>query len=880
MRSYGGEGGERDVQPDTSGLYHGTFPLMHAAYLKRHAMLAAILAALKRTKRLDVQLRAKDIRGRTVLQIAALGWDELILKAVLDAGESQGLQAEARSLEKDEAFSLCVRNILDTRTAGSRAFKTLSSLMAYSARPSARELTDLIRVSERRDSFHLCCLRAVTSAANPFVPGLTLSIRLGEAASNGSEGERRAITAIQSCVDDLLLEIFDRLPQTVRGFGAENMCPGMCAKLFEPCRAFDVGLPADPLAMIVSEEQQSMTFLKVPLVMDFLTTKFTLGLPDLNDTDCLLKTAVRVGDLDTSEFIRWYWSFRAGQILLGIGVPSLTFLPGAQFIAAAVVADPAQCYRIPAMRMWLDLSVYTAMVSALSFFVLFHNTTGYMLGRDVNLDERFRFPEAAFALIFTTAGLYREGREMKLDTRMYFKDYWNILDVMGLLFLVVGTVIRWSDWASPWGPAFYAFSTPLVVCRFLYFFQILPFQEAMIPVIIRVMSTITQFGIVMLVVMTGFAMALHVLFRDIDSYAETALHLFKAMLGDTDYFTEFSGGRYDPAATILVILYLFIVNVMLLNILVALFTTTVPDEELKASKARIVLRYKMVVDLELLPAPFNLLQLFLSLPVFLVTFLYGLASAEKPPPGASGRSVWSSACEKAGAQQARVEQAVGVVVFWLVSGSLAVVGGALLWVLSGFFSAPFVSYTHAAQFRSYTRARYAVKRTARRAIASCVPFDINRNVLIAFERSVDCSLVVVLTCLFVPLWCILIAPCWLFIRWLVPFGRRLPLLPRMNPADVFPLVVDEMLKNAPGGVGAKELLRFLEDPMTDGEVRRGDEEKTTTVEHIKLLRNHLEQTISSELERLRDDVASKDDVQAMGKWLEQSVVALAQELKK
>lgn len=80
------------------------------------------------------------------------------------------------------------------------------------------------------------------------------------------------------------------------------------------------------------------------------------------------------------------------------------------------------------------------------------------------------------------AGVYREGREVKRGIRTYFKDQWNVLDLLGLLCLFVGLVIRWAEWTNPWGPAFYALSSPLVVSRVLFFAQVLQFQGPMIQV--------------------------------------------------------------------------------------------------------------------------------------------------------------------------------------------------------------------------------------------------------------------------------------------------------------------------------------------------------------------------------------------------------------
>ena len=78
------------------------------------------------------------------------------------------------------------------------------------------------------------------------------------------------------------------------------------------------------------------------------------------------------------------------------------------------------------------------------------------------------------------AGVYREAREIWRDIPRYFRDQWNVLDALGLLFLLAGLIIRSVDSASSWGPSFYALSAPLLVSRVLFFAQILPFQGPMI----------------------------------------------------------------------------------------------------------------------------------------------------------------------------------------------------------------------------------------------------------------------------------------------------------------------------------------------------------------------------------------------------------------
>eukprot|EP00752_Nemacystus_decipiens_P009083 g8110.t1 len=501
--------------------------------------------------------------------------------------------AALRTSHMDHVFASCVDRHLGEH-GHHEELQTLSTLLANSARPSATDLRHLSQRYESGDLFKSCCLRAVTSAANPFIPGITLSIRLGEAAKLAHEGDRRKIEEIQSSIVDLVLEIFERLPRTVGSF--ERMAgKGACARMLEPTleglAAHDdyKELRGGPLDMILSERQQLEIFCKVPLIMDFLSREFRRGLPALkfdvanvlpglrgqeeakdiyqgwNDLDYVVDNGLVPG-----SSLGHRLSTLCGKA--GVAMASVNFFPAADFIFQGVFAAPTEYRTVPAMRMALDFVVYLGMVAALSYLVLFHSTTG-TLRDDGIVDRDFRDAERICALMFITSGVYRERREMHWDIGMYLKDKWNVLDALGLLCVSVGLVFRWGDWRSPWGPAFYSLSAPLVVSRILFFAQILPYQGPMIQVIFRMTSKILQFGAVMAVVMIGFAMALHALFRDLDSFGQTFLGLFKAMLGDTAFFDEFSGGRYDDVASFLVILYLFIVTIMLLNLLIAILST-------------------------------------------------------------------------------------------------------------------------------------------------------------------------------------------------------------------------------------------------------------------------------------------------------------------
>lgn len=338
--------------------------------------------------------------------------------------------------------------------------KVLSSLMAMSARPSPEDLVDLSRHSEKND-FRDCCLRAITSAVNPLIPGMNLSLTLATAANQAPEGDRRRIREVQASADALLLEIFERLPQTVRAFDGKIAACRAVLEQNDTRTDAHAGFTG-PLGLMLSEKQQREKYCSEPLVMDYLTRMFTLGLPSPRDSKRVLSDRAEldymagegkreiclvyhrgvvfrrlrplipgffnyipllnvlleanVVDRETiddsnknTSVLFGPGSFRASlsirTLLQGANdrFPSLTMLPGAQFMAAGILAMPNDFYRVPAMRMLLDFVVYVGMLAVLGYFVLFHSTPseeGFLASSDEIVDRPLGFWEALVASIF------------------------------------------------------------------------------------------------------------------------------------------------------------------------------------------------------------------------------------------------------------------------------------------------------------------------------------------------------------------------------------------------------------------------------------------------------------------------------------------------
>lgn len=177
---------------------------------------------------------------------------------------------------------------------------------------------------------------------------------------------------------------------------------------------------------------------------------------------------------------------------------------------------------------------------------------------------------------------------------------------------------------------------------------------------------LAQFGVILLVVIVGFAASFYSLFRNVDSFDFTLLSLFKTSLGDVGFFDDLDETEREQFAVvgrILLIIFVVSVTIMLLNLLIAILSTAHADihsnaeREFKVCRARTVQHYRLVVESNILPAPFNVLQLLLSLPFY---------------------CTGNQRCESC----RYIQQSVGEVAFWAVLSPLALIAGIILWIVS------------------------------------------------------------------------------------------------------------------------------------------------------------------------------------------------------
>lgn len=212
-----------------------------------------------------------------------------------------------------------------------------------------------------------------------------------------------------------------------------------------------------PLEMALQARHQLELFCTQPLVLDFLSRAFTRGLPGLDASEAATReadevvlcrqrnTSVQVASVSGGDGFENSvgFSHKLLEVLEGSHqiFGSLTLFPGTQFILAQMVARPAFCYSVPAIRMGVDMIVYVLMLVLFSKEVLWYDG-------DVEVGEVVFFAYVLGAVLVEISELW-EGREE------YMKDHWNALDVMALAFCGSAFVVRMSDPDSLWGRALY-----------------------------------------------------------------------------------------------------------------------------------------------------------------------------------------------------------------------------------------------------------------------------------------------------------------------------------------------------------------------------------------------------------------------------------------
>lgn len=270
-----------------------------------------------------------------------------------------------------------------------------SVLIAYGARTDHTDLIRLARICTL-DPLKDCFIGALSVADNPFIQGMILSVAFDDAEPKANEREGRILSILMKMIDDVLLEVLERLPQTVASFtgGLEG-----CAYIFEPANT-GKGPPVctDPLELALNERQFTETFCVAPLVFQYLSQRFVSRLPDMRDSNKVLEAVTSDDAVESEEGVPNGQKYLyeddlvangpLARLMQGMGIVasgaggrvedltgwerifSGTILPGAQFVAVGVLTKPMTYYQVAAMRLAVDFVVHLLMLALYTVVVL------------------------------------------------------------------------------------------------------------------------------------------------------------------------------------------------------------------------------------------------------------------------------------------------------------------------------------------------------------------------------------------------------------------------------------------------------------------------------------------------------------------------------
>mmetsp|Transcript_19499 Transcript_19499/g.32463 ORF Transcript_19499/g.32463 Transcript_19499/m.32463 type:complete len:1284 (-) Transcript_19499:297-4148(-) len=278
-------------------------------------------------------------------------------------------------------------------------------------------------------------------------------------------------------------------------------------------------------------------------------------------------------------------------------------------------SDPNCFFGTPRGKFWTEFAFYLCF---LGFFTL-------------ALQRRSFYPtETELFLAVLVAGfMVEEMAQIFEDGWEYFKSPWNWIDILVECIFVSFFSLRIIGYATANKalavPAFrlLSYNAIFLWIRLLNICNLHPQLGPLLTIIKLALADIYLFAFILIVIMIGFSQTMFASNRQ-ESFLGCLYLLFRSMMGDLD-FTQI--GELIPVwGPILAGLFLVISSILILNLLIARFSSTyeqissVADYEFYLSKAQTYLSY--AEDRQYMPPPFNLIP-----SIFRAPFLQPVAQA-------------------------------------------------------------------------------------------------------------------------------------------------------------------------------------------------------------------------------------------------------------
>ncbi|KAL9104288.1 MAG: hypothetical protein Q9163_000729 [Psora crenata] len=236
-------------------------------------------------------------------------------------------------------------------------------------------------------------------------------------------------------------------------------------------------------------------------------------------------------------------------------------------------------------------------------------------------------------LYLMTAGFVFDEFAKLWKVGQYYIGFWNVFNSTLYALLTTSFIFRMIALGHPVGTAmrghynelsynFLAFSAPMFWMRLLLYLDTFRFFGAMLVVLKVMMKESLIFFALLLFVMVGFLQAF-IGMDQVDDDAKVTSFILQTMANTVMQSPDFDGFENfaPPFGIILYYLFTFVVMVVLLNILIALYNSAYEDitdnsiDEYMALFAQKTLRFVRAPDENVFIAPFNLLEIvFLILP--------------------------------------------------------------------------------------------------------------------------------------------------------------------------------------------------------------------------------------------------------------------------
>ncbi|KAF2456269.1 hypothetical protein BDY21DRAFT_288089 [Lineolata rhizophorae] len=252
----------------------------------------------------------------------------------------------------------------------------------------------------------------------------------------------------------------------------------------------------------------------------------------------------------------------------------------------------------------------------------------------INPDGDIDFVEAL--LYIFTAGFICDEATKFWKVGRYYISFWNMFNSTLYALLVVSFVVRMVALGHPivddpdgqrpklnrLSYNFLAFSAPFIWMRLMLYLDTFRFFGAMLVVLKVMMKESIIFFSLLIVVIIGFLQAF-IGMDQVDSNADATIFILQAMANAIMQSPDFDGFEVfaHPFGLILYYIFTFVVMVILLNVLIALYNSAYEDitgnadDEYMALFAQKTMQFVRAPDENVFIPPFNLIELlFLVIP--------------------------------------------------------------------------------------------------------------------------------------------------------------------------------------------------------------------------------------------------------------------------